>query len=400
MDRRKVQYTQEQFLKKSVDAAQFYGFGPVSLFTERGKERAARKRSVKTPQLKEKITSCDSLILDMVQTYATQHISLVGHPVLTYMSSLESPYKKRRSRRPIAFGLFAIGAERSLAEALVVHTARSILADMGCKDTCVALNSVGDRDSAATASRELTNYFRKNLQALPATCRQAFKKDAFSALACVREKAPALLENVPKPMQYLSDGSRNHLKDVLEYFEESGAQYEIDEALVGPRECYTGTLFEVREHFDEIGGPDAAPVLAHGGRFDGLPQRMYKIDTSMVGLIVEAPTQRGTAPQKLPNPKRATPHVFFVQVGPSAKHKSLAVMEQLRKARITIRHALLEDRLSDQLEMADRSGAPYVVIIGQKEALEGVALVRSQSDHAQESVSIAELPQYLKDRLQ
>lgn len=394
--RKTNRHTQEQFCKKAVDIAQYYGFGPLEMFTERGAERAARKSKIKTPQLKEKIANCDPVVLDLATAYATQHVSLVSHPILTYTSSLESPYKKRRSRRPIAFGLFVIGSEQPLAEAMVIHAGRSILAEMGYKDTSIALNSLGDKDSSATASRELTNYFRKNLQALPASCRQAFKRDAFAALSCVREKAPALLENIPKPMQYLSEESRNHLRDTLEFFEMDGAPYELDEALVGPRECYTGTLFEIREHFDELGGPDAPPVLAHGGRFDALTKRMYKVETPLVGLIIEAPTKSGTAPRTLPEARRKSPSVFFVQVGPDAKRKSLAVMEDLRKTKISVRHALLDERLSSQLETAERSGAEYVVIIGQKEALEEVAIVRKQETHSQESVPFSELSAYLK----
>ena len=46
--------------------------------------------------------------------------------------------------------------------------------------------------------------------------------------------------------------------------------------------------------------------------------------------------------------------------------------------------------------MAEKSGAPFTIIFGQKEALDGTVIVRDMSNRSQESVKLAKLAEYMK----
>jgi histidyl-tRNA synthetase len=46
--------------------------------------------------------------------------------------------------------------------------------------------------------------------------------------------------------------------------------------------------------------------------------------------------------------------------------------------------------------MAERIGVPYALIFGQKEAMEGVVIVRNMQTSSQETVEIEKLVDYLK----
>ena len=90
------------------------------------------------------------------------------------------------------------------------------------------------------------------------------------------------------------------------------------------------------------------------------------------------------------------PKVYFIQLGFEAKLKSLSVIEILRKARIPIAQSLSKDGLSLQLAAAEKTGIPYVLIFGQKEAMDGTVIVRNMEDRSQDTVNIGELAEYIK----
>ena len=93
-----------------------------------------------------------------------------------------------------------------------------------------------------------------------------------------------------------------------------------------------------------------------------------------------------------------SPKVYFIQIGTGAKLKSLNVIETLRKARIPVLQALNKNKLSAQLGIAEKLNIPYVLIFGQKEAIEGTVIVRDMSNHSQDTMPLTKLAEYLKGR--
>jgi len=97
--------------------------------------------------------------------------------------------------------------------------------------------------------------------------------------------------------------------------------------------------------------------------------------------------------------RAATPHVFVAQLGEKAKHQAMLLFEDLRKAGILARASFGRDSIKSQLRVADKLGTPFVVIVGQKEALEGTALLRTMQDGMQETVAREHLVKELRERM-
>ena len=91
------------------------------------------------------------------------------------------------------------------------------------------------------------------------------------------------------------------------------------------------------------------------------------------------------------------PKVYFIQLGIEAKLKSLNIIEILRKAHVPMMQALSKDSLGAQLSMAEKSGAPYTIIFGQKEAIEQSVIVRNMETRSQETVKQSKLADYMKN---
>ncbi|MFA5358867.1 MAG: His/Gly/Thr/Pro-type tRNA ligase C-terminal domain-containing protein [Patescibacteria group bacterium] len=60
---------------------------------------------------------------------------------------------------------------------------------------------------------------------------------------------------------------------------------------------------------------------------------------------------------------------------------------------------LAKDSLKGQLEIADKLGVKYVLILGQKEVLEGTVLLRDMEGGVQENVDLDKIIPEVKKRL-
>ena len=95
--------------------------------------------------------------------------------------------------------------------------------------------------------------------------------------------------------------------------------------------------------------------------------------------------------KELPRPK-----FYLIQLGREAKIKTLSLIELLREHHIPVHHFLGRDKLTAQLMSAEQLRVSYLIIIGQKEAIENTATIRNMSTRAQDTIPIELLPQYLK----
>ena len=79
--------------------------------------------------------------------------------------------------------------------------------------------------------------------------------------------------------------------------------------------------------------------------------------------------------------------------------KSLKLLEEFRKARIRTAESFGKDSLKAQLNKADKLGAQLTLILGQKEALEGVVIIRNMKTGKQDTVKLEKAVAAVKKKL-
>lgn len=386
------------FLKTSAFVAHYYGFMPSRMLVKRAPVNTKKK------QPKATCSDCskhaDALLADAVQTVMKNQLHTRSQPLLFYNTNVEMPAS--RSRRHHAhnttFGMHVVGSSESHAEGIAIRATLAALEEMGVEELCVALNSLGNRESFNAYTRELNAYFRRNLHALPAPCRQALQDGPLAALECVKQKSPALLTNIPRPMHFLNEDDRRHLREILEYLEDHGVVYELDEHLTNINNSGSRTVFEIRNTTDPTEDIDEYEVLAYGGRYDDLFHTLYQSNVPAVGSVLTFP-QPPSRQIKLPNVSDEAPPIYLVQLGFDARLKGLRILEQLRRERIPVQQTLQWHKLQEQVIAAKQSEAAFMLIIGRKEALEDTVIVRDMYTRAQFVLSMDELPDYLKKRI-
>lgn len=297
----------------------------------------------------------------------------------------------RRTTENRTFNLEIIGMSKPIAEAMIIETTFMILKDRyPDEELSIEINSIGDKESIARFVRELGSYCRKEIGKIPGAYRQELKKDIFSIFSMHDEKLEEFKDNAPKPMAYLSDVSRQHFHEVLEYLESLKIPYEVCHNLIGSRSYCTDTVFEVR---------GKKGILAIGERYNGLAKKIWgKKDIPALGCAILIHPHFVTKRQikKKKKGKESEPKFYFIQFGTDAKHKSLQIIETLRQAKIPVHQALSKDKLSAQLATAEKMNIPHIIMMGQKEAMEESVVVRNMTTRVQETIHLSLLVTYLK----
>jgi histidyl-tRNA synthetase len=369
------------FLKISHQTAAHFGFKSGEQLE---KEPACKSPTVTLPHSIDhtRLDAHHGILYEALATYCDKNLHSPGIPVLLY-----------RHHEPIvgndvavSFSIFNV--EKSIAEAILIHVSRALLCDLGYPDHIIRINALGDTESVTRYSREIGNFLKRRLDSLPVEARERLKEHPLSALTYLIESGHDLAYRSPNPLEYLSDQSRKHFREIIEYLDMSNTPYEIDPKLLGHYEYAADALFSV-----DFSTP-SVPLTVRGGRTGELTYRSTKTRTPTSSVVVTLKNAR--LPARVPRAKNTVPSVYVVQLGFGPKIRSLMLIDALRQNGITVRHDLTSDSLSAQLRDAEARGVRYTVIVGQKEFVEQTVILRDMSARNQEPVPLDQLIRKLK----
>jgi histidyl-tRNA synthetase len=385
-------------LDKTAEIAMYYGFIPHSCKIPVTKDDISKAKCYleDIPDQKSvwrNYAICPESKIAILRTYTEKNLASSLNPTYIYFERIVGDKtNKNKDPNEKSLGLEILGTGKSIAEAILIQTSIEILKEAGYPETIVELNSVGDKDSVARFNREFVNYCKKNGENFHEPCQQILKNSPFKTLECKDEKCREIMSRAPKSISFLSESSREHFKEVLEYLEMLGIPYRINDWLIGSRSFTTQTVFGIKNLADQN---IFAEPLAIGARYNGLAKKIgFKKDMPAIGVSLQFKWNSKTESSKCAKIKK--PKFYFIQLGFEAKLKSLKVVEMLRQAKMPVYQSLSRDKMASQIGMAENMEIPYTIIMGQKEAFEDSLIVRNMNTRAQETVKIGELSEYLK----
>ena len=169
-------------------------------------------------------------------------------------------------------------------------------------------------------------------------------------------------------------------------------EIELDLSLARGLNYYTGAIFEVKAKDFQIGS------ICGGGRYDDLTGIFGLPNTSGVGIsfgadrIYDVMLGLGLFPEEA----QMTTKVIFVNFGGAERKVALGALKSLRAAGIPADIYPEAAKMKKQMEYANKRAIPYVIIIGESEAAEGVATVKNMIDGTQEKVALESLAERLR----
>lgn len=382
--------TPTEFLRIANHTAEHFGFQTVDTL-----KKAPECKKCDTPMphtvngTNKRNDAQNGLLASGIATYCDANLHALDRPVLLY--SIEQV--PRTGEPAVTFHIFNV--ERSIAEAILIQATRALASELGHENHTVRINSLGDSDSLTRYTRELTNYLKKRLETMPPQARELMKEHPLHALNNLVEQEHEISFRSPNPLEHLSDQSRKHFREIIEFLDMSETPYEIDPKMMGHHECYSDAMFAIDFAPDE--NNEEVPLTVQGGRFDEFVYRTTRTRTPAVGAVVTLKNTK--APARSPRVKMAAPSVYVVHLGFGPKIKSLLLIDTLRQAGIRVMHDLANDSLSAQLRDAEKRKIDYAVIIGQKEYVEDNYIFRDLNARNQEFIDQGTLMKKLKRKI-
>ena len=290
-------------------------------------------------------------------------------------------------------GIEAIGTSDPALDAEVVWLAVEAYRGLGLTGVRLLLNSLGD-EVCRPVYRERLQAFLAGLD-LDAETRRRAEVNPLRVLDDKRPEVQKQLAGAPYVGDSLCDPCREHHTAVLALLDDLGVAYEPAPRLVRGLDYYTRTTFEFLH--DGLGAQSA---VGGGGRYDGLAEEIggpalpgigwaLGVDRTVLALDaegVELPVASGC-------------DVFFVPLGDAAKRRSVGYVAELRRAGVPADLAYGDRGMKGAMKAADRSGASYAVVLGDRDLEAGEAQLKDLQSHAQTAVRLDDLISTLKGKL-
>lgn len=293
------------------------------------------------------------------------------------------------------FGFEVLGDSQAVIDAMLIYHATSVYREFGIPVN-IHINSIGDKACRPAYIRQLTDYFKSRKNSLCEDCKKRLVKNPLRILDCKEPDCHLISQDAPQTVDHLCDACRDHFVHVLEYLGELDVPYTLDPKIVRGLDYYTRTVFEIYEDGGEEGAQSA---LGGGGRYDDLIEQLGNRQVPAAGFAGGIERLITKMRERQYAPKVVSPDIFIGQLGEPARKKCLKLYDVLRSLQIRVAESFSKDGLKSQLEIANRLGVKFSLIIGQKEIMDDTILIRDMESGIQEVVDYKKIVPEIQKRL-
>ncbi|MFF1414658.1 histidine--tRNA ligase [Streptomyces sp. NPDC058289] len=320
---------------------------------------------------------------------------LGGLPVKLWYSGSYYRYERAQAGRYRHFsqvGAEAIGAEDPALDAELIILADQAYRSLGLRNFRILLNSLGDKE-CRPVYREALQAFLRGLDLDAETVRRA-EINPLRVLDDKRADVQKQLVGAPMLRDYLCDACKAYHEEVRALVTAAGVAFEDDEKLVRGLDYYTRTTFEFVH--DGLGSQSA---VGGGGRYDGLSEMIggpalpsvgWALGVDRTVLALEAEGVELDIP--------ASTSVFAVALG-AAKPVLFGLVTELRRAGVAADISYGGKGLKGAMKDANRSGARFAVVAGDRDLEEGVVQLKDMESGEQAPVALADVVATVQARL-
>jgi len=287
-----------------------------------------------------------------------------------------------RYRQLQQVGVEAIGADDPALDAEVVAIADEGFRALGLRGYRLELTSLGDADCRPEYRERLQAYLA-GLDLDEATRARA-AINPLRVLDDKREEVRKQMQDAPLLLDHLSEASAAHHAAVLEHLDDLGVAYTVNPRMVRGLDYYTKTTFEFVH--DGLG---AQSGIGGGGRYDGLMATLGGQELSGVGWGIGVDrTLLACGVEGLQPWSVARVEVFGVPLGDAARRRLVTIAGELRRAGVRVDLAYGGRGLKGSMKSADRSGARYALVLGERDIESGTVGVKDLASGEQRAVPL------------
>ncbi|MGA5762179.1 histidine--tRNA ligase [Nonomuraea bangladeshensis] len=305
----------------------------------------------------------------------------------------EAP-QEGRYRQFYQLDLEAIGSEDPAVDAETIALAWQWYTTLGLTRVRLLLNSLGCRECRPIYRARLQEFLRA--LDLDEATRARIEINPLRVLDDKRPEVQEQLADAPLIGDHLCAGCKSYHDRVKQLLADLGIPWEDSPRLVRGLDYYTRTTFE----FDHplLG---AQSGIGGGGRYDGLSEAIG--GPALPGIGFGLGLDRTVIALEREGVELATParcEVYGVALGDEAARAMFTLMNDLRAAGVAADMAFGGKGLKGAMKGADRSGARFALILGERDLAAQAVQVKDLTTADQTEVPLAQVVDVLKGKVQ
>lgn len=294
-----------------------------------------------------------------------------------------------RYRQFYQVGVEAIGSDDPMIDVEVISIAMEGFKSLGLKSFELVINSLGDSESRIKYREALTKFLL-TLDLDDSTKERA----ALNPLRVLDDKKPEMikaLKSAPEILDYLNEPSRRDFEKVQSGLASLGIKYSINPKLVRGLDYYTKTTFEFVHPL--LG---AQSGIGGGGRYDGLMESLGGQPLSGIGFGIGIDRViLACAAEKVTIENESPLTCYIIPIDSQFQDRALQIAAELRSANLRVDLAFGDRSLKGAMKAADKLGAKYVFVLGEREVASGTVEIKELAQGVTTSVRLEDLTKFL-----
>jgi len=293
---------------------------------------------------------------------------------------------RQRQFHQIGVEFLGFGDARSDVEAISI--AWDLLMDLGVGGLTLELNTLGSGVDRERYRHLLVEFLHRHRAQLDPDSQDRLERNPLRILDSKHPETQSLLADAPTLAAALDPSSRDRFERVQAGLTALEIPYRLNPRLVRGLDYYSHTAFEITS--SQLG---AQATVCGGGRYDGLVEQLGGSPTPAIGwalgmerlvlLLAQSPAATASDP---------IPDLYMVNRGDTAKAAALVLARSLRLRGLHVELDAGASAFGKQFKRADRSGAPWAVVLGEEELAAGQVQLKPLRD-----ASLAEFVLPLED---
>jgi histidyl-tRNA synthetase len=299
--------------------------------------------------------------------------------------------QKGRFRQFYQIGAEAIGSDSPVVDAEVIEMVVELLRRAGMEGFNLLLNSVGCADCRPAYLALLRERLAGMVSNLCADCQRRAVTNPLRVLDCKVPEDQGYINGLPSILDHLDDACRQHFSSVRKNLDARGIAYEVRPRMVRGLDYYMRTTFEITH-----GALGAQNSVLGGGRYDGLAEAIgSKVPAPGIGFSIGEDRLVMILEEAHPDRYKPLVDVFLAPLGEAAEEHAGALAAELRAQGFSVERSA-DRKLKRALEVANKTGARYALILGDDEVNTGTYSLKDMASGEQVKLKRSELAARIK----
>jgi histidyl-tRNA synthetase len=277
--------------------------------------------------------------------------------------------KTGRYRQFWQLGAEAYGAREPAQDVELLELCARIPEALSLSGVALHVNSLGDAQCRPVYQERLVAYLQAHVDELCEECKARIDRNPLRVLDCKNPKCQEVARQAPVMTDFLCDPCRDHFAAVQKGLQRVGVPFELDPRIVRGLDYYTRTAFELIANSPALG---TASAVGGGGRYDTLIPSLGGPDIPAVGFAIGL-DRLCLLVSESGRKFEDAPLLFLVSADAAAAEEAMSLASRLRRAGLSVETDTRGGSVKSQFKRADKSGATYAMVLGERELAEKAA---------------------------